>query len=313
MKQNIEPGKINEDTYLIDIKMLGMPRNTSIFAVKSGKTALIDGGTSTDAEGIIQSLKDFGLLPVDYIIISHAHWDHYQAVPALLEEMSGKDVELLAHPKAIPLLEDPSKAEYDFGIETLQPIEGVKSIKEGNVVDLKGVELEIIDTPGHTPDSISLLDSKNENIFVGDAVIDKPDPTTRIPPFMPPSFDPDAYLSTLEKLEELDYESMCLGHFGMYYGPDVKDILDEAKNTYEQVWEFFDENADKLDDLEWTTNTLIEKFMPGSEALESTPEVFAQTIVSWLIDGYKMCKRPNPNKGQPFLIAHEPNGVDLLW
>ena len=291
MKQKIEPGKINKNTYLIDVNMLGLEKITSMFAVKGRKTALIDGGTSSEAQEIIKSLKDFGLLPVDYIVISHSHWDHHQAIPALLEEMSGKKVKLLAHPKAIPLLEDPSKVGYDFGTGSLLPIKGVKPIKEGDVVDLEGIELEVIDTPGHTPDCISLLDSKNRNIFVSDAVADKTDDTTCVPAFMPPSFDPDTYVSTLEKLKKYSFESICLGHYGMFYGPDVKDILDEARTMYEQVWKFFDDNVDKLGDVEWVANNLVEKFMPNSETIKRTGMIFALAVVQWMIDGYKMCKK----------------------
>ncbi|MFQ6127243.1 MAG: MBL fold metallo-hydrolase [Candidatus Heimdallarchaeota archaeon] len=292
MKQKIEPGKINENTYLIDVNMLGMAKITSMFAVKDGKTALIDGGTSSEAQEIIKSLKDFGLLPVDYIVISHSHWDHHQAVPVLLEEMSGKEVELLAHPKAIPLLEDPSKVGYDFGTGPPPlPIKGVKPIKEGDVVDLEGVELEVIDTPGHTSDCISLLDSKNKNIFVSDAVVDKTDDTTCVPPITPPSFDPDTYVSTLEKLKKYDFESICLGHYGMYYGPDVKEILDEARTMYEQVWKFFDDNVDKLGDVEWIANSIMEKFMPNSATVNRIGMIFAMAVTNWMIDGYKMCKK----------------------
>jgi len=291
MKQKIEPGKINENTYLIDINMLGMEKITSVFVVKAGKTALIDGGTSSEAQEIVKSLKDFGLLPLDYILISHSHWDHHQAIPALLEEMSGKKVELLAHPKAIPLLEDPSRVGYDFGTGSLLPIIGVEPVKEGDVVDLGGIELKVIDTPGHTPDCISLLDSKNRNIFVSDAVADKTDDTTCVPAFMPPSFDPDTYVSTLEKLKKYNFESICLGHYGMYYGPDVKEILDEARIRYEQVWKFFGDNVDKLGDVEWIANNVIEKFMPNSETVKRTGMIFAVAVVQWLIDGYKMCKK----------------------
>jgi len=289
MKQKIEPGKINKNTYLIDVNMLGLEKITSMFAVKGRKTALIDGGTSSEAQEIIKSLKDFGLLPIDYIIISHSHWDHHQAIPALLEEMSNRKVKLLAHPKAIPLLEDPSRVGYDFGTGSLLPIKDVKPIKEGDVLDLEGIELEVIDTPGHTPDCISLLDSKNKNIFVSDAVGDKIDENAPcVPAIMPPSFDPDAYVSTLEKLKKYDFESICLGHYGMYYGPDVKDILDEARTMYEQIWKFFDDNVDKLGDVEWIANILID---PNSETIKRVGMTFALATLKWMIDGYKMCKK----------------------
>jgi len=291
MKQKIEPGKINKNTYLIDVNMLGMEKITSMFAVKGEKTALIDGGTSSEAQEIIKSLKVFNLLPVDYIVISHSHWDHHQAIPVLLEEMSSKKVKLLAHPKAIPLLEDPSKVGYDFGTGSLLPIKGVKPIKEEDVIDLGGIELEVVDTPGHTPDSISLLDSKNRNIFVSDAVADKTNDTTCVPAIMPPSFDPHTYVSTLEKLKKYDFESMCLGHYGMYYGPDVKKILDEARTMYGQVWRFLDENVDKLGDIEWVTNSVIERYMPNSKTVARVGMIFAMAVVNWLIDGYKTYRK----------------------
>ena len=108
---------------------------------------------------------------------------------------------------------------------------------------------------------------------------------------MPPSFDPDTYVSTLEKLKKHDFESICLGHYGMHYGPDVKEILDEARTIYEQVWKFFDDNVDKLGDVEWITKSVIEKFMPNSETLKRTGMIFAMAVGNWLIDGYKMCKK----------------------
>jgi glyoxylase-like metal-dependent hydrolase (beta-lactamase superfamily II) len=291
MKQKVETGKINENTYLIDVKMFGVEKITSMFAVKGEKTLLIDGGTSSEAPEIMGSLKNLGLLPVDYIVISHSHWDHHQAIPALLGEMPNKKVELLAHPKALPVLEDPSKAGYDFGVGPLLPIKGVNPIKEGDVLDIGGLELEVIYTPGHTIDCISLLDSKNRNMFVSDAVVDKIDETTCIPPLMPPSFDPNAYISTLEKLGKYDFQSICLGHYGMYYGQDVKDVLDEAKSMYERVWNFFGENIDRLDDIEWVANSLIKNYMPNSKTIERTGMTFALAVVRWLIDGYKMCKK----------------------
>ena len=284
MKQKIEPGKINKNNYLIDVNMLGIEKLTSMFAVKGRKTALIDGGTSSEAQEIIKSLKAFNLLPVDYIVISHSHWDHHQAIPALLEEMSSRKVKLLAHPRAIPLLEDPSKVGYDFGRDPLLPIKGVKPIEEGDVVDLEGIKLEVIDTPGHTADCISLLDSKNRNIFVSDAVADKTGDTACVPAICPPSFDPDMYVSTLEKMKKYDFESVCLGHYGMYYGPDVKEILDEARTTYKQVWKFFDDNVDKLGYVEWIADNLIEKFMPNSEIIKRTGFLH-------LINGYKTYKK----------------------
>lgn len=41
---------------------------------------------------------------------------------------------------------------------------------DGDRFDLGGRTLEVIATPGHTPDSISLLDRANGLLFIGDTV-----------------------------------------------------------------------------------------------------------------------------------------------
>ena len=45
-------------------------------------------------------------------------------------------------------------------------------VKEGDVIDLGGRPLEIIDTPGHTPGSIAILDVNNRVLISGDPIQD---------------------------------------------------------------------------------------------------------------------------------------------
>ena len=48
----------------------------------------------------------------------------------------------------------------------------VAPLWEGDVIDLGGMELEVVLIPGHTPGSIALLDRANRRLFVGDTVSD---------------------------------------------------------------------------------------------------------------------------------------------
>jgi glyoxylase-like metal-dependent hydrolase (beta-lactamase superfamily II) len=67
-------------------------------------------------------------------------------------------------------------------------------IHDGDKVDLGGRMLEVIFIPGHTPDSIALLDEKNGLLFTGDTFYVGPIWLFR------PETDLDAYLASVKKL-----------------------------------------------------------------------------------------------------------------
>lgn len=281
-----ETGKILENTYLIDGKLAGIPQILSLYVVKGDKIALIDAGTSQFVEDVVNSLKNLGLFPVDYIVITHEHWDHTQGAAPLVDAMKG-EVKVYASRIAKPLIEDPSKIEYDFGMGPVKPVKNVIPLDEGDVINLGGVELEVISTPGHTPGHIALYDKGNKNIFVGDSIGNKIDDTTFIPSHNPPWFNKEQFYSTLEKLSKINFNSICLGHYGCWNGADAKNILNEAKKVFENFWSFFEANKDKLDDINYLTKTLIQKYLSKSKTLERVGEAFAKIVVTWLRDGFK--------------------------
>lgn len=70
-------------------------------------------------------------------------------------------------------------------------------VRDGEHIDLGGRDLEIIFTPGHTPDSLSLLDSKNGLLFTGD--------TFYLGPIylLTPETDLAAYARSVDRLVQL--------------------------------------------------------------------------------------------------------------
>lgn len=272
--------------------MMGVPEATSIYLVESGKKCLIDGGTGTEVRKIIRQLKDLDAFPPDMIILTHSHWDHTQGVPLMSKraEKLGKPIEILASEKAIPHLRDQSFNEV-FGVGPFDNIEGdVTPLKEGDVVELKDIKLKILDTPGHKSDHIAVLDTKNRNIFLGDAIGIKVVDNYHVPPFMPPEWDSDAFLNTIEKLKKIDYEGLSLGHFGYVYGEESKTILDDAEEAYKKWWKFYEENVDILDDIEHLSEKLDEaNLLPKSE-FKAYPEMLLHGVISWLASGFKVYK-----------------------
>jgi glyoxylase-like metal-dependent hydrolase (beta-lactamase superfamily II) len=285
-------GKINDDTTLIDVRMFGVPSITAIYLIESGKKCLIDGGTHTEARKILRQLKELNAFPPDMIIITHSHWDHCQAIPFLSQraKKEGKEIEILASAKAIQNLRDQSFNDV-FGTGPYNNIEeDITQLNEGDIVDLNGISLKIIETPGHMPDHISVFDEKNRNLFVGDTFGDKVSDVIFIPPFMPPFWDKDAFLNSIDKLKKIDYDSISLAHFGTIFGPEAKSVLDDSVANFSFWWEKYEENIDSLDDVPYLIDNVLTDIIPKSD-IEKYPERLVEAIAYWLSEGFKAYKK----------------------
>jgi glyoxylase-like metal-dependent hydrolase (beta-lactamase superfamily II) len=259
-----QPGRINGSTTLIDIGMYGVAGATAVYLIDGRKRCLIDGGTRTEAKRLVRALREMGAFPPDMIIVTHSHYDHAQGIPILLREAakSGKRIEVLASEKAIPLLQDQSWNRV-FGPGPYEGIRDVTPLKENDVVDLGDITLRIHEVPGHSDDQIAIMDENFRNIFVGDAIGDKIADGTFLPPFYPPSWNPERFRASLERLKRLDYATVSLAHFGYIYGEESKNLMDEAHTTYETWWRLFDKYADKVDDTCFMREAVLAEIKPG--------------------------------------------------
>lgn len=98
------------------------------------------------------------------IVLTHGHFDHMDAVSAL----RGPDVPVYIHEKDAGMLTDPERsyARGNGGVEN----HGAPDVllKDGERLEIAGVPLDVIHTPGHTPGSICLLNG--EDLFSGDTL-----------------------------------------------------------------------------------------------------------------------------------------------
>ena len=279
-----EPGKINEHTTLIDIGMAGIYGMTAVYLIQGDRTCLIDGGTRQQARRMVQMLTTLGAFPPDVIIATHPHWDHCQGIPLLRQEAArqGKKIEVLASQQAIPLLADTTfNGVFDRG--PYESIQDVAVVKEGDTVDLGGITLHIYDVPGHCRGHIAILDDRNRTIFVGDAIGIKVSDDIFLPPFMPPTWDPDAFESSVSKLRQIPYEALCLAHFGCIGGGEAQTILDEALETWRTWWQFFERHDAQLDDSNYLLQAVRKEINPGIPIIR--PVSFGLRVLLPLVTG----------------------------
>ncbi len=127
---------------------------------------IIDPADSGDF--ITQTILGLQLKPL-CIVFTHAHFDH---VLGSLEVKLNFDIPIFMHPKDADLLKDAQKSAQYWLKKTVDPVpNATQPISEGGTLEVGHSKLTIIETPGHTPGSISLFaDEPQPILFTGDTL-----------------------------------------------------------------------------------------------------------------------------------------------
>lgn len=164
--------KITKTGTLVQLSF--MPRIFPVncyFVEEENSLTLIDAALPYSAKSIGNAAKKIGK-PITRIILTHAHQDHIGALDTLKELLpdcqvciSSRDALLLAgnssllpHEKNTPI-----RGGLPKNIKTKPDV----LLEEGNRIG----SLEVIATPGHTPGSITLFDTRNKSLIAGDAFV----------------------------------------------------------------------------------------------------------------------------------------------
>ena len=269
---------------------MGMPKFLSIYVIENnGMRLMIDVGETLKARKVIKKLKDFGLYPIHKIVLTHSHWDHAQGISKLYNSMKDLDVEVLASENAVKNLIHPEKMVKGFeGFAEVYPFEGdITPLKEGDIIDINGLELEVLNFFGHTMDSIGLFDKTNKNLFAGDAAINRLDQDAFFVPLMPPDFHEQELLKTFNKLRDMrsDMNSISLSHFGVWKNKHLEQILDEMEDQYFKVKDSLIEWYNENPSIDFITNKYCRTLIPNSKFWN---QMFFTFNVEMMINGLKL-------------------------
>ncbi|MBL7189284.1 MAG: MBL fold metallo-hydrolase [Phycisphaerae bacterium] len=152
----------------IDSLILGA-YETNSYVLRGSETAtdclVID--TGLDIGGLIDFLQEQELNPVA-IVLTHGHADHIGGVAALRSRFG--DMKVHIHKLDAEMLTEP---QANLSAMTGAPFTTKPedfSLQEQSVIDLAGIELLVLHTPGHTPGGICLYSKEDGVAFVGDTL-----------------------------------------------------------------------------------------------------------------------------------------------
>ena len=215
--------RISDKISVIDSPLSGMRRVLGTYLIEGEKTAVIDPGPTNQTLGVIDALQIHGVKELDAVLLSHIHLDHGGGSWKMAETYPGSFV--YCHPRGTAHMVDPSKlkagAERLFGERVLEygTITGVPSDRmmessDGEIIDLGGVILQVLWTPGHSSHSQSYWEPDSRTVFVGDAVGHVMGEGGPVVPVSPPPHNPVRAVESIDRILGLRPETLCIAHFG---------------------------------------------------------------------------------------------------
>jgi glyoxylase-like metal-dependent hydrolase (beta-lactamase superfamily II) len=155
---HVEPGgpplvaRLSGSVTMIKVSVGPVDNDAYLLQISSGASLLID--AANDDDRLLKIISD---QPLDTIVTTHRHADHWQALPSVVAATGARLI------CGRPDLE---------AISTGAGVEGMVGVWDGDQIELGTESLEVIGLVGHTPGSITLAyaGSGVTHLFTGDSL-----------------------------------------------------------------------------------------------------------------------------------------------
>lgn len=148
----------------------------SFLIVGTDRALLFDTGLGLHPiRPVVELLTDKSLI----VISSHSHYDHiggnheFDTITGLDNPFTAHGAKGLSNAEIGDFVKNdwlpkPPSADFDPKTYQILPWKRGDIIKDGQIIDLGGRKIEVLETPGHAPDEVCLLDRDTRLLFMGD-------------------------------------------------------------------------------------------------------------------------------------------------
>jgi hydroxyacylglutathione hydrolase len=192
------------------------------YVIKDSQSLLIDPGLTQFLPALIEEMHRDGIDPkdIDLIANTHLHGDHCWANDAF-KQLSG--AEILMHPvqKQFGQAAAVQTSQF-FGVSAVEFSED--RLMDNDRLNLGETEIELIPSPGHSPDSICYYLPNDKVLICGDVIFSQNTGRVDLP-----GGSADQLKASIERLAQLDVEYLLPGHMNIVTGRE------NVKNNFEFI------------------------------------------------------------------------------
>ena len=243
----------------------------SAFLIDNGATAVLyDTGFGFTGHAVAENVRRvLGERPLDYILLTHSHYDHalgsaylrkhYPRVKVVAGAYADK---IFRKPTARAVMRDlDRKAAASFGVteyeDLTDDLRADITVTDGDIIECGNLRFTAVDLPGHTKCSVGyylaenrlLLASESLGVYCGNGAY--------LPSFL---VGYQMTLDSIRKAGELDIDAMVIPHYGPVSGEEAREYLargeETARKSAEMILNQISQEKANEEILEYLTDVL---------------------------------------------------------